>query len=608
MRLPARLSELHARATPRTLALALLGVAMVGSAVALLYWGRDQTIRGDELGYAARLASQPFDQALLDSPPNKYFIALPLLVYHGLFDVFGLAADLPSRLVVTALVLLCAGLFFVLARRRVGDLLAVPPTVLLLFFGAGWDTVITPGRMPSLIAVAAGLGALIALEKRDRRGDIVAALLLTASVASHPVGLSFLAAAGVLVVLRPWPQPWRRAWVLAVPAAVFGAWWLFFRAPSTDPVFSTRAIDVVHFAADSWTSITATVFGLAGILDEPSFDQTIAQIAAAALFASLVVVLVVRRGRVPASFWAALTALVVLVASTRLSPSGFLRSPEEIRYLYPEAVLFLLLLVELAGVARVRGWAALALTGVLVLGLAYNVDRLRDGGATARLDSQRALAQYTVYEMAGSRLREDFKPSEFAASAGEYADASGRYGSVTEPIAEIAATPPLVREAADDALAGSFGLALRPAQGLGSAEPRAPRVVQELGGTVVRDQGCLRLRPSYMAAEVPPIRVPLNPNPTKKVALRRAIRGAAPPTVPKLAELVPPSEGLGLSAPDISKTAILVGRFAPPSAQLDRPERARFGTLRFPADGLTLPWRVIVASSQPVTVCGLTTR
>jgi len=585
---------------------------MAGSAFALLYWGRDQTIRGDELAYAARLASQPFDHAVLHSPPNNYFIALPLLLYHAMFDAFGLAADLPSRLVVTALVLLCAGLFFVLARRRVGDLLAVPPTVLLLFFGSGWETVITPVRIPSLIAVAAGLGALIVLERRDRRGDIVAAILLTASVASHPVGLSFLAGAGVLIVFRPWPQPWRSAWLLAFPAAVFGAWWLFFRAPTTDVIFPTRPIDIVQFAVDSWTSITAAVSGLAGVLDEPTFDQTIAQIVAAALFASLVVILVMRRFRVPASFWAALTALVVLVGSTRLSPGGFLRSPEEVRYLYPEGVLFLLVLTELAAVARVRGWAALALTGVLVLGLVYNVDRLRDGGATVRLNSQEALAQYTVYEMAGSSLREGFKPSDFFPTAGAYADAASRYGSVTEPAAELAAAPAVVRQAADDALAGSFGLALHPAQGLGSAGSQVPRVVHQLGARVVRGQGCIRLQPSRPASGVAPTTVPLNPNPSRKAALRRLLRGEAPParsTAPELAELAPPNGGLRLSAPDISKTAILVGRFAsPPSAQLDRPERAHFGTLRLPADGLTLPWRVIVASSEPVTVCGLSTR
>ena len=388
-----------------------------------------------------------------------------------------------TRLVVTALVLLCAGLFFALARRRVGDLLAVPPTVLLLFFGSGWETVITPVRIPSLIAVAAGLGALIALEKRDRRGDIVAATLLTASVASHPVGLSFLAAAGVLVVFRPWPQPWRSAWLLAVPAAVFGAWWLFLRAPSTDAVFPTRPIDVVHFAVDSWTSITAAVSGLAGILDEPTFDQTVAQIAAAALFASL------RRppgdaarsrpgellgrpggagraGRIHPSIPRRVPALA-RGGQVPLSGGRSLPAPAGRRWRVPP------------GCAAGRRWRS---RGVLALGLVYNVDRLRDGGATARLDSQRALAQYTVYEMAGPSLREDFKPSEFAATAGEYADAAARYGSVTEPVAEIAAAAPLVREAADDALAGSFGLALRPAQGLGSAGPRPPRVVQELGG------------------------------------------------------------------------------------------------------------------------------
>ncbi|MEK6326931.1 MAG: hypothetical protein AABM66_05305 [Actinomycetota bacterium] len=596
-----------ARFTPRLIAFALVGVAMALSALALLYWGRDQAIQGEALGYAARLASQPFDHAVLHSPPNKYFIALPLLLYHALFHTFGLAADLPYRLVATALVLLCAGLFFVLARRRVGDLLAVPPTVLLLFFGSGWETVITPLRLPSLIAVAAGLGALIALEKRNRRGDIVAATLLAASVASHPVGLSFLAAAGVLVAFRPWPQPWRSAWLLAVPAAVFGAWWLFLRAPTTAVVFPTRPIDIVHFAVDSWTALTAAVSGLAGVLDEPAFDQTIAQITATALFASLVVLLVMRRGRVPASFWAALAALVVVLVATRLSPGGWLRSPEEIRYLYPEGVLFLLLLTEAAGAARVRGWAALALTGVLALGLAYNVDRLRDGGATARLDSQRALAQYTVYEIAGSSLREDFKPGPFSPTAGEYADAAARYGSVTQPVAELAVAPLLIRQAADAALAGSLGLALRPARGRGAAGP-PPRVVQELGARVARRHGCLRLQASRPANGTAPATVPLDPSPSNKVALRWALRGETPPTVPELAELAPPGEGLVLATPDISKTAILVGRFAPPAAPLDRPERARFGTLRLPAAGLAQPWRVIVASSEPVTVCGLSAR
>ena len=84
-----------------------------------------------------------------------------------------------------------------------GDVLASPPTVLLLFFGSGWETLITAIRIPALIAVACGLGSLLVLERRDRRGDIAATVLLGAAVASHPLGLSFLAAAAVLVIARP---------------------------------------------------------------------------------------------------------------------------------------------------------------------------------------------------------------------------------------------------------------------------------------------------------------------------------------------------------------------------------------------------------------------
>ena len=106
---PTRPSEPQPPTGQRTLARALVATAMVGSAAALMFESRGQTIRGDELGYAARLASEPFGHAVFHSPSNKYFIAVPLLVYDAMFNLFGLAADVPYRIVVTALVLLCGG-------------------------------------------------------------------------------------------------------------------------------------------------------------------------------------------------------------------------------------------------------------------------------------------------------------------------------------------------------------------------------------------------------------------------------------------------------------------------------------------------------------------
>ena len=392
---------------------------------------------------------------------------------------------------------------------------------------------------------------------------------------------------------------------------MFGAWWLFLRAPTTDVDF-LDAPDRRRPASpcDSWTSITATVFGLAGILDEPTFDQTVAQIAAAALFASLVVRSGDATGPGPGELLGRPDGAGRAASHPPVyPPAGSCARPRRSGTSIRRPFFSCCCSWRWRRSARVRGWAALALTGVLVLGLVYNVDRLRDGGATARLDSQRALAQYTVYEMAGSRLREDFKPSEFAATAGEYADAAARYGSVTEPIAGARGgalrwfarrlttrwpDPSVWRSAP---LRGSD----RPGRGrhawFRSSGPRWPAA-----------RGASACGRAAWPAEVAPTTVPLEPEPVHDGRPEAGDTRGGAPTAPKLAELSAPSEGLVLSAPDISKTAILVGRFAPPSAQLDRPERARFGTLRFPADGLTPPWRVIVASSEPVTVCGLTGR
>ena len=124
---------------------------MVGSALALLYWGRDQTIRGDELGYAARLASQPFDHAVLHSPPNKYFIALPLLVYHALVRCLRPRGRPPVQARGAPRSCCSARASSSCWRAAASATCSPSPTVLLLFFGSGWETVITPVRMPSLM-------------------------------------------------------------------------------------------------------------------------------------------------------------------------------------------------------------------------------------------------------------------------------------------------------------------------------------------------------------------------------------------------------------------------------------------------------------------------
>lgn len=121
-------------------------------------------------------------------------------------------------------VVLCGGLFFLLARRRIGALPALAPTAVLLVLGTAWNVVFSPIGIPFVYATALGLGTLLALERGDRRGDIGACALLAAALATHSIGLSFLVGAAVFLLLRE--DRLARLWVFLAPLALFLLWWV----------------------------------------------------------------------------------------------------------------------------------------------------------------------------------------------------------------------------------------------------------------------------------------------------------------------------------------------------------------------------------------------
>ncbi len=570
------------RLSPTAIAVALLAAAMVASAAALFWFGREQTIRGDNLEYAVRLATQPLGHALLHTPPNKYLIAVPLLLYKGMFETFGLSSYVPYRVVAIVLVMVCAGLFFLLVRRRVGDLMALPPTLILLFFGSGFEEVMTAIRLPSLIAIACGLGTLLVLERRDLRGDIVAAGLLCVAVASHPTGVAFTVAAAVLVLLRPSPERWTRAWVFLAPAAIFGAWWLFWRSPSTPNPFPTHASDVFLFVRQSWVMLTAVVTGLSGVLDRPVYRNPIAEIAGGLLFALVVTGTVVRFRRLPPSFWATLVALAVLLVSTRLSPGGFLRHPDEARYLFPGAVLFLLMLAELAGPLPRPRWAIAVVTVLMLLGVWSNVEKLRDAGSLVRSKSEVIKGQISAYEIAGSNVDPDYAPSGFDTTAGQDLKALSAFGSPALSPSELSRAPQLTRQAADAALVGSLGIRLHPVSGKPRSGGRALSVERVFAGRVAHRKGCVQVSPRPAGST-----------------------SQAEPLPPRLAELSLPPGGIQVRGRDLSATQLLLGQFTDPPTAPIKPVDGRAAELRIPPDESQIPWKLTVASAQPMSLCAL---
>ncbi len=148
---------------------------MAASAALDLWLGRGTGFSIDEI----RLfdSSPNLDLETAFQPFNGHLILTSRLAYAAILNVFG-AGYLPFRLLTIATVLITAGIFFVFAKRRIGPVAAFAPTLVLLFFGSDSVTCCWATDSTVLLPLAAGLGALLALDRGDLKGDVCACLLL----------------------------------------------------------------------------------------------------------------------------------------------------------------------------------------------------------------------------------------------------------------------------------------------------------------------------------------------------------------------------------------------------------------------------------------------
>ena len=139
---------------------------------------------------------------------NQWYSGHHLLSYSVLFPP--LAAALSPEAVGALAVVAAAALFAVLAGDRFGARALLPA----LWFAAGAASWLLTGRMPFLLALPFGLGALLAA---DRGRPAIGALLAALSSLASPVSGLFVGLAGVAVGLAG--ERARGAW-LAIGAAL----------------------------------------------------------------------------------------------------------------------------------------------------------------------------------------------------------------------------------------------------------------------------------------------------------------------------------------------------------------------------------------------------
>ena len=189
----------------RNPAVVCLAVAVCLSGVILIKLGSHLILFDDE--WETVLYRHEFSAHNLLYPHGGHLILAMVAIYDLLLATFGLTSPVPFHAVSTLIYLLAAVLLFAYARRRVGDWLALLGTTVILFFGASALDLLFPFQMVYSGAIAAGLAALLALDCDDRRGDVIACVLLVVSISFGEVGIAF--AVGVLVRVALTPGGWR---------------------------------------------------------------------------------------------------------------------------------------------------------------------------------------------------------------------------------------------------------------------------------------------------------------------------------------------------------------------------------------------------------------
>jgi hypothetical protein len=459
--------------SPRNSRLALW-LAMALGAALMLWAGRDTTLFSDDVAYYARLTSaaggppQPFGLEYLLAPYAGHLVIAGKLVYELNFAVFG-TAYLPLRVLEAALYLSCIALFFALAAPRAGELPALLASVVLLFMGAAWEVMLWPFDLHTLLALAAGLGALLALERGGPRADRICCALLLVAVASIEVGLAFVAGAAVSILLRDDRRS--RLWIAAIPAFLYIVWAVWasrYGQSDTDPThLATLGPSVA-------SSLAATVASLTGTMS--TSDATSAFVVDPGLISLVLAVVVaiafgrrVSRNDVPATSWAFGAALAVYMLSIALAD----RRPDSSRYVLVEAVLVLLLAADLTSGVRLRGVRLAVVAVVAALAIPLNVAKLFDGRAALVEQAEATRADYAMLELARSHVDPAFRigdgPSATPAAAapvlglaaGTYFTAAERVGSLAGSLNEVRDSPETARAGADTTLAGALGLELR---------------------------------------------------------------------------------------------------------------------------------------------------
>jgi hypothetical protein len=470
---------------------AALALICAASALSLVLLGTRLTFFGDDWAFLLQRPGFSADSLLDDH--NGHLSVLPVLIYKLLVALFGFDSQLPFRLVLAATFSALGIVVYALVSERPGRVAALVAVTLLLFLGPAWEDLLWSFQIGFVGSLAAGLGALLALESDTPRRNAAACALLVLSLLLSDVGLALVVSAAVAVALRRRP---RQAWIPLVPVALFALWFVAYGRVSSQVTESTL-LDIPGYVLDA---AGAAVASLTGFAPGAGFGATytwerpllaIALLGVAAWYLSggrpKARVLIFLAGAL--SFW--------VLAGANFTPE---RGAASSRYQLVNAAFLLLIAADLFGSVRLERPVAAGLLALAAVVLVANLVALHSGFDFMRAHADNTRAALGALEIAGSRVPPGFRLVEEVAldrtlnsvTAHAYFKEAEAHGTPAWSAKQIFAAGPGARQVADRVLFSAYAPRLSPGarSGSGCRGLRSPGVAPlSAGGALVANTG-----------------------------------------------------------------------------------------------------------------------
>jgi hypothetical protein len=544
------------------LAWILLGVGVATSGILLVAWRSHLTFFIDD--WDLLLHRRGFNADAFLDPHARHLIAGPAALWKAIESTFGMDNQIPYAIASTALFLTSVVLLFIYIRTRVGEWLALAGVLPILFMGTAYEDLLNVFQICYFGSMAFGLGALLAFDRRDTRGDVLACLLLLVSLAFAEIAFAFAASCAVMIALER--GPWRRGWVVVTPIVVYLLWYagwgetgansLSFDNVATSPVY---VLDGFASSLGSLLGIgTPILLGGNGGLDwGRSLLVGLGAIAGWGLL---------KQPRARSRLLIPLAAGLVFWLLTAAN-AGLGRPPDASRYQYVGAVFLLMMAADfLAG--QVPGWrpdwrSRRLLAAVFAVAAAATVANYST--LHRSYDAYRAATSIVRSDLAALEIARDSVDPDLVLTpensgfeyfgyvvAGPYLSAADDFGSPAYSPEELETAPEIGRENADKVLAAALPVSYRPLARLSHATD------------------CATVEPN----------------------------AGEPPVV-----MLPPGGAL-LDAPRGVTAELRLGRFASASFPIHVATLRGAARIDIPPDGSARPWELQVRATGKVAVCG----